>query len=133
MGILIDSSVLITIERGRLEMEELFAQAPGEDWCIAAITAAELLVGFHRADLSMRDSRSQFIETLFRRLVVVNFDLPAARVYAKLSSQLASTGAPVGLHDLQIAATAIVRDDQIATLDRRSFPRIEGVRLFPLT
>lgn len=51
MGLLIDSSVLISTERGRLHLPELLAEQGELSPAIAAITASELLHGVYRADL----------------------------------------------------------------------------------
>jgi len=48
-GTLIDSSVLIAAERGRLQFDEITARYSQEDVAISAVTASELLHGVHRA------------------------------------------------------------------------------------
>jgi hypothetical protein len=45
MGALIDSSVLIEAERGRLDLDRLFAQYLQQPFSISAITAAIKAVG----------------------------------------------------------------------------------------
>lgn len=54
-------------------------------------------------------------------------DLEVAQVHATLGAHLASTGTPIGAHDLMIAATALHLDYRVATRDRRSFHRIAGL------
>jgi len=49
MAGLIDSSVIIDLERRHLPPDAIAAIAPGERVALAAITASELLVGVHRA------------------------------------------------------------------------------------
>jgi hypothetical protein len=58
---------------------------------------------------------------------VLGFDLIAARVHARLAATLASSGTPVGAHDLIIGATALGRGLGVVTRDPRSFPRIPGL------
>ena len=43
MGALIDSSVLIAAERGRLDLESVLRDYAETDFALAAITASELL------------------------------------------------------------------------------------------
>lgn len=44
-------------------------------------------------------------------------------MHARLVSELASRGTPVGAHDLIIAATAIPYGYAVAARDQRSFPK----------
>jgi tRNA(fMet)-specific endonuclease VapC len=60
---------------------------------------------------------------------VIPFDLEVARVHARLDAELSAAGTPVGDAHLMMAATAVALDYRIATRDRRSFPKIEGLDL----
>ena len=133
MGTLIDTSVLIEVERGRLSLEA-FIDAQGDDEAaMAAVTAAELLHGVHRIAGSARAARAEaFVEGLIALLPVVPFDLAEARAHARLSADLHARGTAVGAHDLLIAATAVANDMRVATCDVRSFPRIQGLDLVQL-
>jgi len=130
MGTLIDASVAIAIERQGLDPKELLAIGADTESGLAAITASELLHGlFRTSNVAQRERREAFLEILFSILPVIPFDLGIARIHARLGADLASQGKPVGNHDLIVAATAIARDWEVATLDLRSFPRIPGLRL----
>ena len=76
-----------------------------------------------------RARREQFVEAILERFPVVEFGLPAARVYARLWAELLSIGQPVGTHDLFIAATALAVDYGVLTADIRDFGRIPGLRV----
>ena len=132
MGILIDTSVLIAAERGTYDIFTLFHAHQDETIGIAAITASELLVGVHRLNPLTRARRSAYVEETLSRLVVVNFDLGIARLHAQLVADLMTQGLAAGVHDLQIGATALARDDRVATLDQRSFPLFKGLQLVDL-
>jgi tRNA(fMet)-specific endonuclease VapC len=128
VGTLIDTSVLIAAERGRLDPAALAAEDEDEEIAIAAITASELLHGVHRLKGAVARSRAErFVETLLAAIPVMAFDLEVARVHARLDAELSAAGAAVGDGDLQIAATAVALDYRIATRDLRSFPRIKGL------
>ncbi|MEK7405674.1 MAG: PIN domain-containing protein [Acidobacteriota bacterium] len=130
MVTLIDTSVLIATERGRLDLDRLIAGHGNEEVAIAAITASELLHGVERAARpEHRTRREAFVESWLVWWPVVPFDLTAARVHARLWAQLAAKGTLVGAHDLIIAATAIAIGARVATRDERSFPRIPGLSL----
>jgi predicted nucleic acid-binding protein len=130
MATLIDSSVLIDIERRRLSLDDLLAEHAEEEAAIAAVTASELLHGVHRATKGRRQTqREAFVESVLTNVPVVPFDLVAARVHACLWAQLAGKGITVGAHDLLIAATAVAVGFSVATRDDRSFPLIPGLSL----
>jgi predicted nucleic acid-binding protein len=100
MAILIDTCVLIEAERGRLKPAEIWLR-PGEDFCISAVTASELLHGVFRAtDDSIRASRLFFAESIFEWLPVVPIDLVVAREHARIWSYLKAAGLPIEAHDL---------------------------------
>jgi len=130
MATLIDSSVLIAIERGDLELEVLSVRYAEEDLAISAVTASELLHGVHRANTSaQRHRRQAFVEGLLAQIPVIAFDLTVARVHASLWAGLAKRGVLIGERDLMIGATAIARNLAVATRDAASFSKIPGLKV----
>lgn len=128
MGTLIDTSVLIAIQRGQLDPQLLQPADDDEPIAISAITASELLHGVHRLTGAVARTRAErFIERLLDAIPVIPFDLDVARVHARLDAELSSQGAAVGDADLMIAATAVWLDYRVATRDLRSFPEIKGL------
>ena len=131
MGTLIDTSVLIAMERGELDLEarlESDPDAEDEELAIAAISASELLHGVHRLKAGVRRARVEtLVEALLSRLPVIPFDLACARAHAIMSADLRARGQAIGAHDLLIAATAVAADYRVATRDRRSFPKIRDL------
>jgi predicted nucleic acid-binding protein len=120
VGIVLDSSVLVAAERGQLDLDRMLAERPDDEVAIAAVTASELLHGVHRAATpTQRGRREAFVEQL----------LAALRVHARLWAEHAGRGLTLGAHDLLIAATAVANGMDVATRDRRSFPRMRGVGL----
>lgn len=127
MATLIDTSVIIALERGGLGASSL---SPNEELAVAAITASELLHGVHRAPPGrIKAAREAFVERLLARLPVIPFDLVTARIHARLGAELAAQGIHTGAHDLLIAATALANGAALATRDTRSFPRIPSLTL----
>jgi tRNA(fMet)-specific endonuclease VapC len=128
MALLIDTSVFIALERRGDNPEEILQLAPDEQIGIAAITAAELLTGVHRADSpGRRRKREAFVEALLLLLPIVAFDLEAARVHARIWADLAVRGTPIGPHDLIVAATALARGDAVLTENVEEFARVPGL------
>jgi tRNA(fMet)-specific endonuclease VapC len=125
VAILIDTSVFVAVERGRLQLAELVR--PEARYALSVVTAAELLHGVHRATGSIAPQRSAFVEGLLGGFGMVPVDLIVARAYATASTELAKRGTPVDANDLWIAATAIAHGLEILALDG-DFDRIPGVR-----
>jgi predicted nucleic acid-binding protein len=130
MGVILDTSVLIAAEKGRLDLSALFAAHEGEPFCIAAITAAELLHGVERAKPAARkQSRSAFVEWVIGHVDTIDFDLAVARHHAGLWAATEAAGTPIGAYDLLIGATALHLDYPLATLNSAEFRRLPGLRL----
>ncbi len=128
MGVILDTSVLIAIERRSIEMRRLAAGREDEPFGIAAITAAELLHGVHRADSEKRRlAREAFVEKALSLFPVYPFDLNAGRIYARIWADLARRGTRIEAHDLMIASTAICLGFSVVTADIRDFGRIRGL------
>jgi tRNA(fMet)-specific endonuclease VapC len=126
---LIDSSVFIAAERGQIELEDIDF-GDGATLAASAIAAAGILHGIHRTTgPQRRATREAIVEAFLGRVPVIPFDMPAARVHARISADLARQGITVGAHDLLIAATALSVGGRVATRDLRSFPRIPGLEI----
>lgn len=125
MAQLIDSSVIIGMERRGRTLQDLAALTPDEPIVRASITASELLVGAHRADTPERRLRREhFVEALLARVPVIPVDLVVARVHARLWADLATAGQLIGPHDLLIAACAVAHGHDLLTENVREFQRV---------
>lgn len=126
MGVLLDTSVLVQLERARAQLELDF----DDEVAVSAITASELLHGVHRAATSGQASRREaFVARVLTTIPVVPFDTDIARVHARIWAQLAGDGVTIGAHDLIIAATALARGWDLATHNMRDFARVPGLQL----
>ena len=130
MGVILDTSVLIAAEKRRLDLTALFAAHEEEAFCIAAITAAELLHGVERTKPAARkQSRSQFVEWILAQVETIDFDLALARQHAAIWAVLESAGKVIGPYDLLIAATAVHFGHPVATLNGSEFRHVPGLQL----
>jgi predicted nucleic acid-binding protein len=130
VGTVIDTSVVIAVQRGQLDPAKLEAEDDDEPAVIAAITASELLHGVHRLKGAIARTRAErFVEDFLARYRPIPFDVQIARVHAQLDAELAAAGTPIGDADLMIAATAVWLDYRIATRDLRSFSKIRGLHV----
>lgn len=94
---------------------------------IAAVTAAELLVGVELADSRQRAGRAAFVEDVLQTLSVEDYTLATARAHAYLLAATRARGAPRGAHDLIIAATAVATGRAVVTADGHGFRELPGV------
>ncbi len=123
-----DASLLAELQRRNLTLEAI-SLAEGDELAIAAITASDLLRGVHAAATAeQRSGREAYIERLLELVPVIPFDHVAARIHARLRTELAGNG-KVGANDLIIAATAMAHGARLATCDLRTFEAIPGLAL----
>jgi tRNA(fMet)-specific endonuclease VapC len=128
VAVLIDSSILIEAERGRLDLEPHVARRSHDDSFLSVVTASELLHGVHRAaSPEQRARRSAYVEGVLERLVVLPVDLPAARAHAQLRAELSAAGTLIGPHDMWLAATCIAHGLVMVTANVREFERVPGL------
>jgi predicted nucleic acid-binding protein len=125
MAVLIDTSVLIDIERGGGGLDSAVGD---EDRAISIITQSELLHGVHRAaDDGIRARRQAFVEHILEALDPIPIDSRVARAHAAAWAQLDAAGTRIGAHDLWIAATALAHGYAVATVNTRDFTRVPGL------
>lgn len=130
MGILIDSSVLIGVERSGLNFETAIRGKEDEQAFLSVISASELLHGVHRAkDARTRSRRLAFVEGVLAVVPIIEVDLQVARLHAQVWGDLEGRGEMIGLHDSWLAATALAHDLTVATGNIREFKRISGLRV----
>ncbi len=122
---ILDTTVLVTAERSGAGLEAVVGDE--DDVAIAAVTAAELLVGVELADGRQRQRRGSFVEDLLSTVPVEPYDLDVARVHASLLAHTRRTGRPRGAHDLLIAATALARKRQVVSADPAGFADLPGL------
>jgi tRNA(fMet)-specific endonuclease VapC len=130
VGVIIDTSEIISLERNRHEIDELVRGREEEPFGISVVTVAELLHGVERADSEARRiNRQAFVEKVLEFFPIFAFDVAAARIYARIWASLAKRNLLVGAHDLIIAATAISLNYTVITSNIRDFSKIEGVQV----
>lgn len=128
MGVLLDASILIEHERGRLDLDGRVRARGHDEIYLSTVTASEILHGVHRArDPVTRGRRAAWAEAVIGRFPVLPVDLPAARAHARLWADLAAEGRLIGPHDLWLAAVALSRGLTLATANLRELERVPGL------
>jgi tRNA(fMet)-specific endonuclease VapC len=124
--LILDTSILIQAERGEGELLESLGEA--DDVAISALSVAELQVGVRLTKGSrQREAHEEFIASVLDAISVETYDLEVATAHAELIAHVRRTGRPRGAYDLIIAATALARNREVVTLDRRGFVDLPGV------
>jgi predicted nucleic acid-binding protein len=128
VAVLIDASILIEAERGRLDLEPHVARHRDDDSFLSVITASELLHGVRRATRAdVRAKRSAFVEGILERFPLLSVDLACARAHAQIWAELRQAGAMIGPHDLWLAATCLAHGLTMVTANLREFERVPGL------
>jgi tRNA(fMet)-specific endonuclease VapC len=123
------TTVLVSAERSRKHLDGIVSDA--DDVVIAAITAAELLVGVHMADDARRARRAAFVDDVLATIPVEGYDLDTAQAHAQLLAHVRRAGRPRGAHDLIIAATARAAGRTVVSADAEAFGDLPGVNHRP--
>ena len=129
MAIMIDADVIIRGERGTFDLKAWFQSAENEQFEIAAVTVAELWHGVERADEAHRTVRESYLRSLLSVIPVIPYTEQTAYQHARIWAQLQSSGKMIGPYDLIVAATAVERESQVATFNKRHFAGVEGLRV----
>lgn len=128
MGVLIDSCVIIDLERRKEAVQAAISGREDEPFFISVITASELLHGVHRAKSSaLRAKRLAFVESIFNQFPVLEIDMTVSRIHVEIWSGLVKKGKMIGLHDSWIAATCIAHGLSLVTDNTKEFKRIKGL------
>ena len=117
----------MTAERGRRGLEDSIAD--DDDVAIAAVTAAELLVGIELAGTRHRVRREAFVEEVLATLTIEDYTLATAHAHSRLLAEVHRTGRPRDAHNLIIAATSVSSERTLLTADVRGFEDLPGVEV----
>lgn len=131
MGLVLDTSALIALERSGAVLAEGLGEEGSAPAVVPAVVYAELMVGVHLADSESRSAgRRARIEAIVSRCPVVDFDRSIADRWADLFAELSRDGRMIPANDLAVAATALYLDYGVLTGPdgEEHFRRVEGLR-----
>jgi tRNA(fMet)-specific endonuclease VapC len=119
----------VAAERSGALLDDLIGDE--DDIAIAAVTAAELLVGVELAAGGLRERRRSFVDLVLSTIPAEPYDLQVARLHAELLAHTRRTGRPRGAHDLLIAATALAHRRIVVSADASGFGELPGLEVRP--
>ena len=106
-------------------LNQRFSNVPAQDKIVCSIVRAELYYGVYKSQRPQANLLK--IDSFVTRLPSLPFDDQAARVYGILWAELELKGLPIGTHDLQIAAIALVNHLTLVTHNTREFGRVTNL------
>lgn len=132
MGLILDSSVIITAERAGNTVQQLIEriiQTTGDqDAALSAVGLTELIHGIYRAQTAaQRLRRESFLADALTSLVVYPYTKDTALLAGKLDGEQQSRGVVIPFPDLLIGATALSLGFTLLTANPRHFAMIPGL------
>jgi predicted nucleic acid-binding protein len=137
MGLILDSSVLITAERAGQNARQMLAavasKAGNTEIAISVVTLIELAHGAARAGTPERKAkRQQFIQELLIALPIHPVSAPVALRTGQIDGENQAKGIRLPLSDLLIGVTALELGYSVATGNLRHFQMIPGLPVIRL-
>ncbi len=121
--ITVDSCIFIDHFRSKDKSETVLERLlKNHELCVSAIAKYEVLCG---ADIA----RIEFWQSTFSKMEVLPFDDSTIMSAWKIYRQLKNASCLIDTGDILIAASAIANDLPLATLNRKHFERIEGLKV----
>ena len=121
--ICLDTDFCIAILKQQPNYEDLLKSILFSKTFITSVSVFELL---------LRKTNIYQIESFIKDLNLLNFDSRAARKASDIQKELMVMGKIVDIRDLFIASTAITNNCTLATLNRKHFENIKGLKLLDL-
>ncbi|RYD83218.1 MAG: type II toxin-antitoxin system VapC family toxin [Sphingobacteriales bacterium] len=123
-GVVIDTGIFIEFLRAKDKTKTALYKLPDEaNIFISAVTYYELLIG------ATTQEKHNDIKLLTEDLSILPFNADVASKAAEIYHLLKRSNNLIEFRDIFIAATCLVNDVEILTLNKKHFERIEGLRV----
>jgi tRNA(fMet)-specific endonuclease VapC len=124
---MLDTNVASAALRGTAGLDERLQRLDPEQWCISAITRAEMRYGVALKPGATK--LAQIVEAFLQATTTMPWDEAAADAHGRLRARLRSAGTPIGDFDEMIAAHALAVEAVLVTDNTRHFERVDGLVL----
>jgi len=134
VGVILDTSIWVDVERGRVTAAEVAALTKDEPVYLAPPVIAELQYGVERApDAGSRNRRASALARIRRKPCLV-LDAETGEIFGRIAADLDSRGKPSAhrTNDLWLAAVAVRHGMKLATGNGKDFAGIPGLDLLVL-
>jgi len=128
---LIDTSIWIAVERGRLGAADIQAITRQEPVYLSPVNIAEMQFGVEMLRAGRLKQRATAAVRRMRRKPQLRITVETAEVFGSLAARLKKAGrdARFRINDLWLAAQAVQRDFKLLTSNPRDFEDIPGLKL----
>lgn len=125
---MLDTNIVIyTIKRRPASVLERFQAHDPDEFCVSAITLAEMQYGVSKSSNPARNELA--LAAFLSGIEVLPFDDRAAAEYGDIRAGLERRGTPIGPNDMLIAAHARALGLTVVTNNIREFERVPDLRL----
>jgi len=124
---MLDTNTVSAALRGTAGLDKRLLQLDPAQWCISAITRAELRYGVALKPEAAKLAR--YVEAFLQATTTMPWDEAAADAHGYLRAQLRRAGTPIGDFDEMIAAHALALGAVLVSDNTRHFRMVEGLPL----
>ncbi len=124
---MLDTNAASAALRGTPGMDERLERLDPSQWCISAVTRAELRYGLALKPEATK--LAQYVEAFLQAATTAPWDPAAADAHGLLRARLRRDGTPIGDFDEMIAAHALSLNAVLVTDNTRHFQRVDGLVL----
>lgn len=124
---MLDTNAASAAMRGAPGMDERLRALDPAQWCISAITRAELRYGL--ALKPEAKNLAQYVGAFLQAATTAPWDQAAADTHGALRARLRRAGTPIGDFDEMIAAHALSLNAVLVTDNTRHFEQVVGLAL----
>jgi len=134
VGWLIDTSIWIAVERGRVGAADLHAITRQQPVYLSPINVAELQFGVDMLRAGPMKQRAAAALRRMRRKPQLRISVETAEVFGSIAATLKRSGRDTGhrVNDVWLAAQAVQRDFRLLTSNPRDFEDIPRLKLVAL-
>jgi len=124
--VILDSTFLIDVLRGKASVEELLGEVDvsGPPF-VTSVTVMELYEGIYLAESTERERA--VVEEMLDGINEIPFDRACGKRAGQINAELVAAGEPIDETDVMIAATALDYDLPVVTRNVDHFDRIDGI------
>ncbi len=124
---MLDANICIYVMNKRPPgVAEKFAEFDADEIGISSIVVGELSFGANKSNSART---KQVLQDFLEPITLVDFDVQAAYKYGEVRAALEQAGTPIGPHDTQIAAHALLLNATLVTNNLKEFKKVKGLKL----
>ena len=129
MGVILDTSIWVDVERGRLAPRDVASVTGDEPVYLVPPVLAELEYGVHRAQTDEQRIRRAGAVARVRKKPCLVIDKDTGETFGRLAASVDSDGKPSThrTHDIWIAAMAVQHNLKVLTRNGKDFEDLAGV------